>query len=178
MSDSDTPSGRTNQDPFADARRAFDAMPGAEAMRSAQAAMGLDPARMSEAFRTMGERSLEQSREAYGRMRSAADEATRALETTLDNAHNGSLNLSKRAIDGWRMQAEMNFEHLQKLAGVRSMAEFIELQTRYMRRQMELATDQAREIQSLSRSAAEDMMRPAREAAGRSGSGGGEDQNG
>lgn len=167
MSDADTPNAGAGRDPFEETRRAFDAMPGAEAFRGAQAAMGLDPARLSETFRTMGERSLEQSREAYGRMRSAADEATRALEATLDNAHNGSLNLSKRAIDGWRTQAEMNFEHLQKLAGVRSMAEFIELQTRYMRRQMELATDQAKEIQSLTRTAAEDMMRPARDAARR-----------
>ncbi|MBB3952373.1 phasin family protein [Aureimonas jatrophae] len=168
MSDANTPSGDAPRDPFEETRRAFDAMPGADAMRGAQAAMGLDPARLGEAFRTMTHSSLEQSREAYGRMRSAADEATRTLEATIDQAHSGSLNLSKRAIEGLRAQAEMNFEHLQKLSTVSSFSEFMEIQTRYLRRQIELATDQARAMQEMTRSAGEDLMRPARDAAKRS----------
>lgn len=136
-----------------------------EAVGRAQAAMGMDPSKMQEQLRTMTERSMEQSREAYRRMRTAADEATRTLESTLENAHSGSLAMSKRALDAMRSNAEMGFEHLEKLASAKSMAELIELQTGFVRRQMELAADQAKEMQSLSRDVAQDVMRPGREAA-------------
>lgn len=176
MSDANTSSGDAPRDPFEETRRAFNALPGAEAMRGAQAVMGLDPARLGEAFRTMTQSSLEQSREAYGRMRSVADEATRTLEATVDQAHSGSLNLTRRAIEGLRAQAEMNFEHLQKLSTVGSFSELLELQTRYLRRQIELTTDQARAMQEMTRSAADDLMRPAREAAEQTSQGNGENR--
>lgn len=107
---------------------------------------------------------MEQSRQAYGKLKDASEQATHTLEATLENVHNGSLTLSKRAIEGMRAQAEMNFSHMEKLASVRSMAELIEMQTSFLRRQIEMATDQARDMQSLSQSVAQDVMRPAREA--------------
>ena len=45
-----------------------------------------------------------------------------------------------------------------------SFAEVIELQTGYVRRQIETATDQAKDMQALSRSIAEDMLKPGRDA--------------
>lgn len=133
--------------------------------KRAQAAMGIDPSKMGEAFRTMTQTSIEQSKEAYARMKSAADQATQTLEATVENAHSGSLNLTKRAIEGMRAQAEMNFQHFEKLASAKSMAEFVELQTSFMRRQMELFADQAKEMQSLSQNVAQDVIRPSRDAA-------------
>lgn len=131
----------------------------------AQAAMGMDPAKMQEALRTMTERSMEQSRQAYQRMRSVSEDATRTLESTLENAHSGSLNLSKKAIEAMRSNAEMGFSHLEKLASAKSLAEVIELQTSFVRRQVEMATDQARELQAMSQSVAQDLMKPARDMA-------------
>ncbi|WP_061930759.1 phasin family protein [Aureimonas sp. AU22] len=141
------------------ARDAFDSA------QRAQAALGLDPSKMGEAFRTMTQKSIEQSKEAYARMKSAADQATQTLEATIENAHSGSLNLTKRALEGMRAQAEMNFAHMEKLASAKSMAEFMELQTSYMRRQVEMVADQAKEMQALSQSVAQDVIRPGRDAA-------------
>ena len=152
-------------DPFGDARKAFDAMTDPGALRSAGAAIGLDPGRFADAWRTVAERSMEQSKEAYGRMRTAADEASRALESTIENAHTGSLTLSKKVVDGMRASAEMGFAHVEQLAAVKSVAELIELQTSYVRRQAELAGDQAKAMQSLSQAVTQDVMRPARAAA-------------
>lgn len=149
---------------YDNAQRTFEKMTDPKALRDAQAAMGLDPAKMTEAFRSMSERSMEQSRQAYGKLKDASEQATHTLEATLENVHNGSLTLSKRAIEGMRAQAEMNFSHMEKLASVRSVAELIEMQTSFLRRQIEMATDQARDMQSLSQSVAQDVMRPAREA--------------
>ena len=133
-------------------------------MGHAQSVMGMDPAKLSETFRAMTQKSMEQSKEAYSRMKSAADEATRSLESTMENAHQSSLSLSKKAIDAMRSNAEMGFAHLEKMMSAKSFAEVIEMQTSYVRQQIETATDQAKEMQSLSRSIAEDMLKPGREA--------------
>ncbi|WP_102960756.1 phasin [Mangrovicella endophytica] len=129
-----------------------------------QGTLGLDPAKFSETFRAMTEKSMEQSRQAYARMKSAAEDATKTLESTMENAHQGSLSLSRKAIEAMRNNAEMGFEHLDRMMGVKSFAELIELQTSYVRKQIETATDQAKELQTLSQSLAQDMLKPGREA--------------
>ncbi|HDZ72733.1 phasin [Aurantimonas sp. C2-6-R+9] len=141
---------KTNQDPFA--------------MPNTQSMMGMDPSQMSETFRAMTQKSMEQSKEAYSRMKSAADEATKALESTMENAHQGSLQLSKKAIDALRSNAETGFQHLDKMMSAKSFAEVIEMQTAYVRKQIELATDQSKDMQALTQSVAQDMMKPGRDA--------------
>ena len=140
---------KTNQDAFA--------MP-------TQAMMGMDPSKLNETFRAMTQKSMEQSKEAYGRMKSAADEATKTLESTMENAHQGSLQLSKNAIDAMRSNAETGFAHLDKMMAAKSFADVIELQTAYVRKQIEMATDQTKTMQTLAQSVAQDMMKPGRDA--------------
>ncbi|MCP3053806.1 phasin [Aurantimonas marianensis] len=134
------------------------------AMPNPQSMMGMDPSQMTETFRAMTQKSMEQSKEAYSRMKSAADEATKALESTMENAHQGSLQLSKKAIDAMRNNAEAGFQHLDKMMSAKSFAEVIEMQTAYVRKQIELATDQSKDMQALSQSVAQDMMKPGRDA--------------
>ncbi|MEN3793533.1 phasin family protein [Fulvimarina sp. MAC3] len=131
---------------------------------NAQAMMGMDPSKMTETFRAMTQKSMEQSKEAYGRMRSAADEASKALESTMENAHQGSLQLSKKALDAMRANADLGFQHLDAMMGAKSFSEVIEMQTTYLRQQAELNTTQAKEIQSLTQSVAQEMMKPGKEA--------------
>ncbi|MCB8836983.1 phasin family protein [Aurantimonas sp. VKM B-3413] len=134
------------------------------AMPNPQSMMGMDPSQMTETFRAMTQKSMEQSKEAYGRMKSAADEATRALESTMENAHQGSLQLSKKAIDAMRTNAELGFQHLDQMMAAKSFADIIEMQTAYVRKQIEMATDQVKDMQSLTQSVAQDMLKPGREA--------------
>ncbi len=148
-----------NGDPMADMRRATE-----DAMRGAQNGLGMDPTKMNETFRAMAQKSMEQSREAYGRMKSAAEEATRTLESTMENAHQSSLQLSKGAIEAMRRNADLGFSHLEKLMAAKSLAEVIELQTGYVRQQVEASTDQAKQMQTLSQTVAQDMLKPGREA--------------
>ena len=140
---------KNSQDPFA--------MPNPQMM-------GMDPSQMNETFRAMTQKSMEQSKEAYSRMKSAADEATKALESTMENAHQGSLQLSKKAIDAMRSNAEAGFQHLDKMMSAKSFAEVIEMQTAYVRKQIEMATDQSKDMQALSQQVAQEMLKPGREA--------------
>lgn len=142
---------------------------GEASFRNAQDMMGsaqsmMDPSKMSETFRAMTQKSVEQSKEAYSRMKNAADDATKTLETTLESAHQGSLQLSKKAIDALRTNAETGFQHLEKLMSAKSFSEVIELQTSYLRKQVELTTDQTKDIQSLAQQVAQELMKPGREA--------------
>lgn len=130
----------------------------------AQSMMGMDPGKMSETLRAMTEKSMEQSKEAYARMKLAADDATKTLESTMENVHQGSLSLSKKAIDALRSNAEMGFAHLEKMMSARSFSEVIEMQTSYVRKQIELATDQSKEMQALTQSVAQELLKPGREA--------------
>ena len=129
-----------------------------------QSMMGMDPTQMNETFRAMTQKSMEQSKEAYGRMKATADEATKALESTMENVHQGSLQLSKKAIDAMRTNAEAGFEHLDKLMSAKSFADVIEMQTAYVRKQVEMATDQTKDMQALAQAVAQDMMKPGRDA--------------
>lgn len=149
----DSRSNKTNPDAF-----------GMGGMPNAQAMMGMDPAKLSETFRAMTQKSMEQSKEAYARMKAAAEDATRTLESTMENAHQGSLQLSKKAIEAMRNNAEMGFDHLDRLMSAKSVAEMIEMQTSYVRKQIETATDQTKEMQALTQSVAQDMMKPGRQA--------------
>ncbi|KQT52390.1 phasin [Aureimonas sp. Leaf454] len=131
-------------------------------MGTAQSMM--DPSKMTETFRAMTQKSMEQSKEAYARMKSAADDATKTLETTMESAHQGSLSLSKKAIDAMRSNAEAGFQHMEKMMSAKSFAEVIEMQTSYLRKQVELATDQTKDLQSLAQQVAQELMKPGREA--------------
>ena len=82
----------------------------------------------------------------------------------MENAHQGSLQLSKKAIDAMRSNAETGFQHLDKMMSAKSFAEVIEMQTAYVRKQIELATDQSKDMQALTQSVAQDMMKPGRDA--------------
>jgi phasin len=133
-------------------------------MNQAQSMMGMDPSKMTETFRTMTQKSMEQSKEAYSRMKAAADDATKTMESTMENVHQSSLSLSKKAIEAMRSNAEMGFAHLEKMMAAKSFAEVVEMQTSYVRRQIEMATDQTKEMQSLVQSVAQELTKPAREA--------------
>lgn len=150
---------KTAQDMMNNAQKATQEM-----MTSAQSMMGMDPSKATETFRALTQKSMEQSKEAYSRMKTAADEATRALESTMEHAHQGSLSLSKKAIEAMRSNAEQAFSHLEKLMGAKSFAEVIEMQTGYVRKQIETATDQSKDMQALSQQVAQEMLKPGREA--------------
>ena len=133
-------------------------------LNQAQAMMGMDPSKMTETFRAMTLKSMEQSKEAYARMKAAADDATKTMESTMEHVHQGSLSLSKKAIEALRSNAEMGFAHLEKMMSAKSFSEVIEMQTSYVRQQIEMATDQTKDMQALAQSVAQELTKPARDA--------------
>lgn len=123
-----------------------------------------DPSKLSEGFRDFAEKGAAQSKEAYAKMKTAAEEATKTVETTMQTAQAGTVELGLKAIDAMRTNAEMSLSHMEALLGVKSIAELVELQTSFIRKQAEVTIEQAKSMQEAAKKVAETVTKPAKEA--------------
>lgn len=124
-----------------------------------------DPGKIAGSFRDLAEKGAEQSRTAYARMKTAAEDAGKTVEATVQSVQAGSVDLGLKTIEAVRINTESSLSHLEALLGVKSVAELVELQTAFLRKQAETAMEQARTLQDASRKLAETMAKPARDVA-------------
>jgi phasin len=123
-----------------------------------------DPSKFAESFRDFADKGAQQSKDAYAKMKTAAEDAGKTVEATLQSAQSGTVELGLKAIDALRINAENSFAHMEALLGVKSVAEFVELQTSFLRKQAEVAAEQARSMQETSKKVAETVAKPAKTA--------------
>lgn len=124
-----------------------------------------DPSKFSETFRDFAEKGAAQSKDAYAKMKAAAEEATKTVETTMQTAQAGTVELGLKAIDALRTNADMSLSHMEALMGVKSVAELVELQTSFIRKQAEVTVEQAKAMQETAKKVAETVTKPGKEAA-------------
>ena len=124
-----------------------------------------DPAKVSESFREFAEKGATQSKEAYAKLKAAAEDATKTVEATLENAQTGTVELGLAAIEALRTNAESSLSHMEALLGVKSVSELFELQTAFLRKQAEVAVEQAKTLQETSKKVAEKVAAPGKSAA-------------
>lgn len=125
----------------------------------------IDPSKLSESFREFAEKGAVQTKEAYAKMKEAAEDATKTVEATLESAQAGSVELGLKAIEALRTNAENSLSHMEALLGVKSVAELFELQTAFLRKQAEVAVEQAKTLQETSKKVAEKVVAPGKSAA-------------
>ena len=125
----------------------------------------IDPAKLSESFREFAEKGAAQTKEAYAKMKEAAEDATKTVEATLESAQAGSVELGLKAIEALRTNAENSLSHMEALLGVKSVSELFELQTAFLRKQAEVAVEQAKTLQETSKKVAEKVAAPGKTAA-------------
>ncbi|HXV28884.1 MAG TPA: phasin [Sinorhizobium sp.] len=127
--------------------------------------LSFDPTKFADSFREFAEKGATQSKDAYEKMKTAAEEATKTVEATFEKAQSGSVELGLKAIDALRTNAENSLSHMEKLLGVKSVSELVELQTAFIRKQAELAVEQAKTMQEATRKVAENVAKPGKDAA-------------
>ncbi|MBB4010163.1 phasin [Allorhizobium taibaishanense] len=128
-------------------------------------AAAFDPAKISDSLREFTEKGAAQSKEAYAKMKAAAEDASKTVEATLQSAQSGTVELSLKAIDALRTNAELSLSHMEALMGVKSIAELVELQTAFIRKQAEVTVEQAKAMQETVKKVAETVAKPGKEAA-------------
>lgn len=123
-----------------------------------------DASQAAEQFRAMTEQSVEQSKEAYAKVKNSMEDAQKIFESTFETAKSAGSDLSLKSIAALRAGAEANFAHMEALVGVKSLSEVLELQTAYMRKSYEMMVEQAKDFQAVSTKAVEDVSKPAKSA--------------
>ena len=121
-----------------------------------------DANEVTDMYRQFADQATQQTRDTYGRMKTAAEEAQATMETTVDGMQNAGTTIGLKAIDAMRTNAELGLSHLENLMKVKSVSELIELQSSYVRKQTETSADQIKQMQELSTKVAEDVSAPAK----------------
>ncbi len=123
-----------------------------------------DASKTADQFRAFAEKGAEQSKEAYAKIKSGAEAAQKAIESTFETARSAGSELSLKSIAVARTNAEAGFSHLEALAGAKSLSEVIELQTAFMRKSFETAVEQVKDLQATSTKAVEEVSKPFKDA--------------
>ena len=116
--------------------------------------------RAADQFRACAEKGVEQSKEAYARIKTGAEAAQKAIESSFETAKSAGNDFSLKSIAAARANTEAGLTHLEALVAAKSLSEVIELQTAFVRKSVETAVEQAKDFQAASTKAAEDVSKP------------------
>jgi len=119
-----------------------------------------DASKATDQFRAFAEKGVEQSKEAYAKMKAGAEETQKAIESTYETVKSAGTELSLKAVANLRNNAEAGFSHIEALIGAKSLSEVMELQTAFLRQNVEQAVEQAKDFQAASSKAAEQIAAP------------------
>ncbi len=112
------------------------------------------------AFREFAEKGVAQSRDAYEKFKAVAEENTEMLETVYSTASQGSTEYGLKMIEITRYNTNAAFTFVEKLFGVKSPSDFVEVATAHSRMQFETLTAQGKELAGLAQKVATETAEP------------------
>jgi phasin len=110
---------------------------------------GSPMAAASQAGREMAEKGTTQARESYEKMTTATAEAADLIKNGYSTAVKGAHDYNKKLFEFAHLNTEVAFDFAQKLLGVKSPSDFIELSTEHARKQFETVSGQLKELAAL-----------------------------
>ena len=111
--------------------------------------LGLDTA-VPEGVRALADNAVAQTREAYDRSKDAFDASLTTFERSFDAAGQGAAAFNRKIVDIARRNVGANFDLATSLAGAKNLADIVELQSAFWRKQFGVLTAQAEEVRVLS----------------------------
>jgi phasin len=103
----------------------------------------------TQAFRATVESGSAQAKEAFEKMSAATAEATALIKNSYSTAVKGAQDYNAKVIEFANTNTEAAIAFAQKLFGVKSPADFIEMSTDHSRKQFETLTEQTKELAAL-----------------------------
>ena len=100
-------------------------------------------------LRDMVEKGATQSKEAFGIMSAATTEAADLMKNCCSAAVKGAQDYNNKVIEFTHANTNAAFDFVQKLSGVKSPSEFVELSTEHAHQQLESLTDQTKKLAAL-----------------------------
>jgi phasin len=125
-------------------------------------------AEIQQSFRTALEKGVVESRAAFAKAKSAADETANAFEVSFAAAKDGALAINAKALEAMRANADANFDFWKAMFSVKSLPDLITLQTEFARKQVETITSQTEDFGAMAQKAMADAVEPIKEQAARS----------
>ena len=122
-------------------------------------ALTLDTA-FPETARVFAEKTVAQTREVYDRSKDALEAAVDTMEKSFDAAGQGAVALNRKIIDIAQRNVNSGFDLANSLAGAKNLAEMMELQGAYWRKQFGALAAQAEEVRALSTKVTADTAGP------------------
>ena len=110
--------------------------------------LGLDTA-VPEGVRALAEKSVAQTRQAYDRSLAAFDTSLTTFERTFDAAGQGATAFNRKIVDIARRNVSASFDLATSLAAAKNLADIVELQSAFWRKQFGVLTAQAEEVRAL-----------------------------
>ena len=112
------------------------------------------------AVREFAEKSVSQARDAYAKMKTAADDATGLVEETIETAREGAFAIGVKALDAAKSNSDASFSFARDLFGAKTMSDVIELQSTFARKQFDAFASQFKEFQALTEKLVTDTTKP------------------
>jgi phasin len=135
---------------------------------AAKDAFAAPAAEIQQSFRSALEKGVVESRAAFAKAKSAADETANAFEVSLAAAKDGALAINAKAFETLRANADANFNFLKAMFAAKSLPDLITLQTEFARKQVETMTSQTKDFGALTQKAMADAVEPIKEQVARS----------
>ena len=115
---------------------------------------------MPEMVRDFAEKSVQQAKDVYARMKSAAEETTDVLEDTYTTATKGATEFNLKALEALRANVNASFDYTRELLASKSLSEAVELSASHMRKQFESLSSQAKTFSALAQKIATETAEP------------------
>jgi phasin len=125
-------------------------------------------AEVQQSFRSALEKGVVESRAAFAKAKSAADETASAFEVSFAAAKDGAFAINTKAFEAMRANADANFDFLKAVFAVKSLPDLITLQTDFVRKQVETMTGQSKDFGALAQKAMAGAVEPIKEQVARS----------
>ncbi len=116
------------------------------------------------AFREATEKGIENAREAYAKVKTAAEDATDLMEDTFETSRQGVVEFNHKAVDAAKLNADATFNFVKDIMSVKTLAEAIELQSTFARQQFDTLSAQSKEMHELATKLGTDVSAPVKEA--------------
>ncbi len=111
-------------------------------------------------MRVFAEKSVEQANQAFGGFVTAASRAVSALEGQTETARLGAKDVAEKAMTFAQKNVAGSFEFMQKLVQAKDFQEVLRLQAEYVKTQMQVLAEQAKELGESTTKAAKDATTP------------------
>lgn len=106
------------------------------------------------------EKGVAQAKDAFEKIKTAAEETTGLLEGSFATAARGSAEYGLKVLDILRANSNAQFDLAKNVVAAKSLAEIIEISTAHARRQFEALSSQTKELTALAQKVANDTAEP------------------